>query len=114
MKIIKHSPCPSVPGDSIGSSELFKPASGLQGGGGGKGFSKARESGAIGREFKLDFVLPRRYKNLKRGGKRGQTSSILPELPEFLLSFSALFLSFPFPTRFTRFVKKDLLKGGIF
>lgn len=81
--------------------ELFKPASGLQGEerkrereSRGKGFSKARKSGAIGREFKLDFVLPRRYKNLKRGGKRGQTSSILSELPEsFFLTFSALFLS---------------------
>lgn len=94
--------------------ELFKPASGLQAveGGGrsrGKGFSKARKSGAIGREFKLDFVLPRRYKNLKRGGKRGQTSSILSELlPERVSLFLLRFC--PFPSRTFHSVKKDLLR----
>lgn len=34
-----------------------------------------RRRRAIGPRVKLDFVLPERCKNLKRGGKRGQTSS---------------------------------------
>lgn len=43
-------------------------------GGSTRGNSKRGKSPAIGPEVKLDFVLPERRKNLKRGGKRGQTS----------------------------------------
>lgn len=74
VEIIKH--FQALPGDSPEfpdrASSSWRP---VYTGDLRQGSFQAGKSGAIGREVKLDFVLPGRYKNLERGGKRGQTSS---------------------------------------
>jgi len=57
----------------------------------GENFKRGK-SRAIGPEVKLDFVLPERCKNLKREGKRGQTS-LFPVSQRRLVLVRFLFLS---------------------